>query len=97
MTPAATQALPARQFPTRTCVSCRTERQKRDFLRVVRAPDGSVNIDTSGRANGRGAYLCSDGSCWPDALKKKSIERTLGVSLPADVRAQLEGGVGHGS
>jgi predicted RNA-binding protein YlxR (DUF448 family) len=97
MTPVVTQALPARHFPTRTCVSCRTERQKRDFVRVVRAPDGSVRIDTSGRANGRGAYLCADGSCWPDALKKKSIERALGVSLPADVRAQLEGGVGHGS
>jgi predicted RNA-binding protein YlxR (DUF448 family) len=93
----ATQSLPARHFPTRTCVSCRIERQKRDFVRVVRAPDGSVSIDSSGRANGRGAYLCADGSCWPDALKKKSIERALGVSLPADVRAQLEGGVAHGT
>jgi predicted RNA-binding protein YlxR (DUF448 family) len=92
-----TQTLPARHFPTRTCVSCRTERQKREFVRVVRAPDGSVSIDNSGRANGRGAYLCADQSCWPDALKKKSIERALGVSLPAEVRAQLEGGVGHGS
>ena len=90
------QLLPARHFPTRTCVSCRTERQKRDFVRVVRAPDGSVAIDNTGRANGRGAYLCADQSCWPDALKKKSIERALGVSLPAEVRAQLEGGVGHG-
>ena len=92
----ATQALPARHFPTRTCVACRTERQKRDFVRVVRAPDGTVSIDATGRANGRGAYLCADQSCWPDALKKKSIERALGVSLPADVRAQLEGGVGNG-
>ena len=93
----APQQLAPRHFPTRTCVACRTERQKRDFVRVVRAPDGSVSIDSSGRANGRGAYLCADGKCWPDALKKKSIERALGVSLPADVRAQLEGGVVHGS
>jgi uncharacterized protein len=91
------QSLPPRHFPTRTCVSCRTERQKRDFVRVVRAPDGSVSIDSTGRANGRGAYLCADQSCWPDALKKKSIERALGTSLPSEVRAQLEGGVGHGS
>ena len=97
MTTTQSQALPARHFPTRTCVSCRTERQKRDFVRVVRAPDGSVSLDNSGRANGRGAYLCADRSCWPDALKKKSIERALGVSLPADVRALLEGGVEHGS
>ncbi|HUG47487.1 MAG TPA: YlxR family protein, partial [Candidatus Limnocylindria bacterium] len=37
-----------------TCVACRTERQKRDLLRIVRAPDGTVMIDRSGRAAGRG-------------------------------------------
>jgi predicted RNA-binding protein YlxR (DUF448 family) len=78
-------------------VACRTERQKREFLRIVRAPDGTVSIDTTGRANGRGAYLCADGSCWSVALKKKAIERALSASLPADVRAHLEGGVANGS
>jgi predicted RNA-binding protein YlxR (DUF448 family) len=91
------QTLPAHRFPTRTCVACRTERQKRDFVRVVRGPDGTVSIDPTGRANGRGAYLCADGSCWPDALKKKSIERALSVNMPPEVRVQLEGGVGNGS
>ena len=91
------QSLPLRQFPTRTCVACRTERQKREFVRVVRAPDGTVSIDTTGRANGRGAYLCADGSCWSVALKKKAIERALSASLPADVRAHLEGGTVNGA
>ena len=90
------QALPARHFPLRTCVACRAERQKREFLRIVRAPDATVSIDASGKSSGRGAYLCADGSCWAAALKKKSIERALGVALPADVRVRLEGGVGHG-
>ena len=36
-----------------------------------------MSIDTTGRANGRGAYLCADGSCWSAALKKKAIERAL--------------------
>jgi uncharacterized protein len=90
-------ATPPRRFPMRTCVACRTERQKREFVRIVRAPDGTVALDASGRANGRGAYLCADGSCWSAALKKRAIERALGVSLPADVRAQLEGGVASGA
>lgn len=76
----------------RTCVACRTERQKRDLLRIVRAPDGSVMIDRSGRAAGRGAYLCTDSACWPVALKKSAIERALSAPLPADLRAQLEQG-----
>src|SRR5688572_4029558 len=91
------QALPARRFPVRTCVACRTERQKREFVRVVRAPDGSVSIDTTGRANGRGAYLCADGSCWANALKKKSIERALSAPQTPEVRAYLEGGVPNGA
>jgi predicted RNA-binding protein YlxR (DUF448 family) len=87
-----TQALPARKFPTRTCVACRTERQKRDFVRVVRAPDGTMSIDSTGRANGRGAYLCADGSCWSSAVKKKSIERALSTPLGAELKAELERG-----
>ncbi|HLB43952.1 MAG TPA: YlxR family protein [Candidatus Limnocylindrales bacterium] len=81
----------------RTCVACRTERQKRDFVRIVRAPNGTVSLDQTGRATGRGAYICADGSCWTTALKKKSIERALGVALPVDVRARLEGGMAHGA
>ena len=94
---APSQTVPARQFPMRTCVACRTERQKREFVRIVRAPHGTVSLDPTGRAAGRGAYLCSDGSCWADALKKKSIERSLGVPLPAELRTRLEGGVANGS
>jgi predicted RNA-binding protein YlxR (DUF448 family) len=55
-------------------------------------PDGSVMLDASGKVPGRGAYLCADGSCWSTALKKRSIERALDVSLPADVVARLESG-----
>jgi predicted RNA-binding protein YlxR (DUF448 family) len=91
------QSVPARTYPTRTCVACRTERQKREFVRIVRAPDGTVAFDSTGRANGRGAYLCADASCWQAALKKKSIERALGgVVLPADVRETLATGMAQG-
>ena len=95
-TATAVQSLPARKFPTRTCVACRTERQKREFVRIVRAPDGSVSFDETSRANGRGAYICADASCWQSALKRNSIERALGVALPADVREKLATGVPQG-
>lgn len=98
------QSLPQRHFPMRTCVACRTERQKREFVRIVRSPEGIVSLDTTGRANGRGAYICADGSCWPQALKRKSIEHALSAALPVELRIQLErremiaeSGVGGGS
>ena len=81
-----------RRFPMRTCVACRTERQKRELVRIVRAPDGTVTLDPSGRAAGRGAYLCADGSCWAVALKKSSIQRALSAPLPAELRGRLEQG-----
>jgi len=99
MMPSSTAASPRRapaaaprRFPVRTCVACRTERQKRDLLRIVRGTDGTVSFDPSGRAAGRGAYVCADGSCWSIALKRKSIERALSASLPAELRDQLERG-----
>jgi len=101
VSPAATaaqraQPLPAKSYPTRTCVACRTERQKRDFVRIVRTPDGSVSFDETGRANGRGAYLCADASCWQLALKKGSIERALGAPLPSDIQGRLTTMTSHG-
>jgi uncharacterized protein len=91
--PQQAQSPAPKRFPMRTCVACRTERQKREFVRIVRTPEGTVNLDNTGRANGRGAYLCADGSCWAAALKKKSIERALSAPLTPEVRAYLEGGV----
>jgi hypothetical protein len=91
------------RLPLRTCVACRTARPKRELVRIVRAPDGNVSIDTTGRAAGRGAYLCADGACWPTAIKKSAIERALSVTLPADLRSRLEhgqavaGGGAHGT
>jgi predicted RNA-binding protein YlxR (DUF448 family) len=83
---------PARRYPVRTCVACRTERQKRELIRIVRAPDGTVAMDAGGRAAGRGAYLCADASCWSLALKKGSIERALSAPLPPELRGRLEQG-----
>jgi hypothetical protein len=58
-------------------------------VRVVRSPEGDVSLDTTGRAAGRGAYLCADGSCWSAAIKKSALERALGVPLPPDLRDRL--------
>ena len=52
-----TRPAPPRRLPERSCVACRTTRPKRELVRVVRAPDGSVAVDATGRAPGRGAYL----------------------------------------
>jgi uncharacterized protein len=76
--------------PQRTCVACRRSDAKRGLVRLVRTSDGQVVIDTTGKRQGRGAYLCRDKACWEAALKRKAIERALRLdSLPAASREQL--------
>jgi predicted RNA-binding protein YlxR (DUF448 family) len=75
--------------PTRTCVACRTSRDKRDLLRVVRAPDGSVHHDPTGRANGRGAYVCRDTTCITAATGRGALAHALETTLPANLADEL--------
>lgn len=75
-----------RHVPIRTCVVCRQTSEKKTLLRVARAPEkdgGGVAVDPTGRANGRGAYICASEECIDKALKQKRFERSLSVgSVP---------------
>lgn len=82
-------AMKVRRVPQRTCVGCRTTGGKRDLIRVVRTPEGHVEVDTSSKANGRGAYVCARQSCWEEALTKDRLARALRISISADVRDRL--------
>ncbi|MCC6731490.1 MAG: YlxR family protein [Chthonomonadales bacterium] len=75
----------ARHIPLRMCAACRTSGDKRGLLRVVRSPAGEVAIDPSGKANGRGAYVCAAAACIEMARRKRSLERGLKVPVPQDV------------
>jgi len=79
-----------RHIPERTCVACRTTKPKRELLRVVRTPQGHVELDAGGKKSGRGAYLCAKHSCWELALKKQRLEHEFELpSLPEEDRAAL--------
>ena len=64
-------------------------REKRALLRVVRSPDGSIHFDPSGRANGRGAYVCSDEACITGAVARGGLHRALEGDVPAELADQL--------
>ena len=70
-------------------MACRQVRPKRDLIRLVRVPDGSVEVDTSGKKAGRGAYLCQTPECWEIGLKGGRLEYTLRTTLTPDNREQL--------
>jgi len=70
-------------------VACRKVRAKRELVRLVRIADGSVDVDTSGKKAGRGAYLCLARECWEVGLKGSRLEHTLRTTLTRDNREQL--------
>lgn len=79
----------ARHVPQRTCLGCRQVREKRELIRIVRTPDGNIDIDTTGRRTGRGAYLCPNLSCWETGLNGNRLDYALHASLSKDSRKQL--------
>jgi predicted RNA-binding protein YlxR (DUF448 family) len=79
-----------RRVPQRTCVACRRVEGKRQLVRVVRTPAGTVELDPTGRKNGRGAYVHADASCWDVALKRKALQHALKTELSDADRAGLE-------
>ncbi len=71
------------------CVSCRERSAKRVLTRIVRTPAGMVEIDPTGKLNGRGAYLCDQRQCWERALATGNLARALNIEIPAEASVTL--------
>jgi predicted RNA-binding protein YlxR (DUF448 family) len=80
-----------KKSPKRHCIACRTERDKKELIRVVKCPDGSVIIDGHGKASGRGAYICREQKCLDKAAKSRAFARQLKLDtpFPEEILAQL--------
>lgn len=78
-----------RKIPMRMCVGCREMKEKRSLVRIVRSAEGAVGIDRTGKAPGRGAYVCKSRECLTKAIKQKQLERALEAKIDEAVYAQL--------
>jgi len=78
-----------KKIPMRQCVGCREMKSKRELIRVVRSPEGDVNIDFKGKAPGRGAYLCPDDACLKKAVKARALEKAFSIQIPPEVYEKL--------
>ena len=79
-----------RKIPMRMCVGCREMKPKAQLLRVVRPQEGEVRIDRTGKAPGRGSYVCDRIECLRKAQKSRALERALEKPIEAEVFEQLE-------
>ena len=74
-----------KKVPTRMCVGCRTMKPKRELVRVVCNKDGEIAVDPTGKAAGRGAYVCLSAGCLERAVKSRALERAFSKKVEQDV------------
>ncbi len=84
-----------KKIPLRRCAGCNEQKSKKEFVRVVRTPEGQIILDDTGKANGRGVYLCPDVKCLQKAKKAKRLEKSLDVAIPEEIWKSLEERLGQ--
>lgn len=82
--------MPEKKIPMRLCLGCNEMKPKRELVRIVKNKLGEVNLDTTGRMPGRGAYICRKSECLTCAIKTKRINRTFSTVLDEDMISRLE-------
>lgn len=79
-----------RKIPMRMCVGCREMKPKQSLLRVVKPQEGDAHIDRTGKAPGRGAYVCDNIECLKKAEKIRALDRALDTKIEEGVFRALE-------
>ena len=76
-----------KHVPLRSCIACREKLPKRELIRIVRTPEGTLEIDPRGKRAGRGAYLCLKQQCSETALQSRRLSQALKCEVTS---AQVE-------
>lgn len=80
-----------KKIPQRTCIGCREKKDKKELIRIVKDKEGNITLDRTGRANGRGAYICDNIQCLEKAIKTKVLARTFEMEIEETVYNELRG------
>jgi predicted RNA-binding protein YlxR (DUF448 family) len=78
-----------KKIPMRMCIACKTMKPKKELIRVVKSGE-EIFLDKTGKANGRGAYVCNDGECIKKLNKQKLINRAFGLAVEQEVYDRIE-------
>lgn len=79
-----------KKIPLRMCTGCGEMKSKYDLIRVVKSKEGEIFVDLTGKANGRGAYICNNKNCFKKAIKAKRFEKAFSQQISEDIYKKLE-------
>ena len=77
--------------PARRCMGCNESKEKNDLIRIVKSKEGIIEIDLTGKKNGRGAYICKNEECLNKIMKSKRIEKVFEQEISDDIYEKLRG------
>ena len=78
-----------KKLPERTCIGCNEVKLKKELIRIVKNKEGQILVDKTGKANGRGAYICDNIECLEKAIKTKRLERNFETKISEDIYNEL--------
>lgn len=79
-----------KKVPQRKCVVCNDRDSKRSLLRIVKTKEGDIFLDLTGKANGRGAYICASAECIEKAVKTRALNRAFKMEISQEVYDKLK-------
>ncbi len=77
--------------PQRTCIGCNLKKDKKELIRIAKNKNNDIDVDTTGKMQGRGAYLCNNIECLEKAKKTKKLERTLKIKISDEIYEKIRG------
>ncbi len=77
--------------PQRTCMGCNQKKDKKDLIRIVKNKENVINVDKTGKMQGRGAYICNDINCLEKAIKNKRLEKVLETKISQEIYENVRG------
>lgn len=77
--------------PARTCTACNEQKEKRELLRIVKSKDGIIEVDLTGKKNGRGAYICKNEECLEKLIKTKKLEKVFDTEISSELYENIRG------
>lgn len=79
-----------KKIPQRTCIGCNTQKNKNELIRIVINKEGQISIDRTGKANGRGAYICDNIECLEKIIKSKRLEKSFETQISNEIYEELK-------
>lgn len=77
--------------PERTCIACNEQKEKQELLRIVKSKEGIIEVDETGKKNGRGAYICKSEDCLNKMIKTKKLERVFEKEINSEIYESIRG------